>query len=564
MEATLIQRKLWTIAGIYFIINVLQSFFTPLINDEAYYWVWSRHLAWGYYDHPPMVALWARLGFELIENELGNRLIAIAFGALGFVILGKTLDIKNRKQLNLYAYLFFSMVLFQVFGFINTPDAPLLFFGILYFYLLKNFLENKTILSSVLLGIAMSLLIYSKYHGILLIIFTLLPHAYKLLKSKYIYIAVFTGILCYMPHIIWQFNNDFASLQYHLVRRNVSTSFKIGNVGDYLLSLLWASSPLLFYHHVKAFVKSKYTSEFQKSLIYTLIGVLGFFILITFKRYIQAQWSLVAFIPLLIISYHYYKNNPKAIAQIKTLSIIMMVLIGIARIYFIVQDVPIKTQYHGWKDFSIKAGEVTKGIAVFEKYQYTSLYNFYNYPEKEAHNYVTLENRESQYNLWDSDASMEGKKITFFSKYIISSDSVILDGRNGLSWFYYKHLPVYHSVDHIKMNILENEIEVGGDSLSIQVVVKNEGNFSVDLSADNNFTLQKLTATEPYAHHILKINKISYDPIKLRPQDSIKISLKVTKDIFPDHPDAVSYLSFVYDELPPQKQSNYINENQLP
>src|SRR5689334_3017812 len=30
----------------------------PLAPDEAYYWVWSRSLAPGFLDAPPMVALW--------------------------------------------------------------------------------------------------------------------------------------------------------------------------------------------------------------------------------------------------------------------------------------------------------------------------------------------------------------------------------------------------------------------------------------------------------------------------------------------------------------------------
>ena len=28
----------------------------PLSADEAYYWLWSLHPAWGYFDHPPMIA----------------------------------------------------------------------------------------------------------------------------------------------------------------------------------------------------------------------------------------------------------------------------------------------------------------------------------------------------------------------------------------------------------------------------------------------------------------------------------------------------------------------------
>jgi len=31
-------------------------------TDEPYYWLWSHGLAWGYFDHPPMIAYFIRLG----------------------------------------------------------------------------------------------------------------------------------------------------------------------------------------------------------------------------------------------------------------------------------------------------------------------------------------------------------------------------------------------------------------------------------------------------------------------------------------------------------------------
>jgi len=52
--------------------------FTPITFDEAYYWMWSRHLAGGYYDHPPMVAVVIRLGTLIAgDTELGVRLVSI-------------------------------------------------------------------------------------------------------------------------------------------------------------------------------------------------------------------------------------------------------------------------------------------------------------------------------------------------------------------------------------------------------------------------------------------------------------------------------------------------------
>src|SRR5262245_15833853 len=47
---------------------------TPLAFDEAYYWQWSKNLAWGYYDHPPMIAFMIRAGTELFgDTSLGVR-----------------------------------------------------------------------------------------------------------------------------------------------------------------------------------------------------------------------------------------------------------------------------------------------------------------------------------------------------------------------------------------------------------------------------------------------------------------------------------------------------------
>ena len=39
------------------VLRLVAAAFTPITFDEAYYWTWSKHLAGGYYDHPPMVAV---------------------------------------------------------------------------------------------------------------------------------------------------------------------------------------------------------------------------------------------------------------------------------------------------------------------------------------------------------------------------------------------------------------------------------------------------------------------------------------------------------------------------
>ena len=49
-----------------------------LTFDEAYYFLWSRSLAFGYLDHPPMVALLIRASTDLFGNsELGVRALSL-------------------------------------------------------------------------------------------------------------------------------------------------------------------------------------------------------------------------------------------------------------------------------------------------------------------------------------------------------------------------------------------------------------------------------------------------------------------------------------------------------
>src|SRR3954462_2253792 len=59
-------------------LRLVAAAFPPITFDEAYYWMWSKHLAGGYYDHPPMVALVIRLGTLIAgDTELGVRLASI-------------------------------------------------------------------------------------------------------------------------------------------------------------------------------------------------------------------------------------------------------------------------------------------------------------------------------------------------------------------------------------------------------------------------------------------------------------------------------------------------------
>ncbi|MGB5646503.1 MAG: glycosyltransferase family 39 protein, partial [Muriicola sp.] len=194
-----------------FVLNILQAVTTELIFDEAYYWYYASDLAWGYFDHPPMVAFLISLGSSFLEGELGIRLLSCFMGVGTMMILWLLIDDPKKKDyIPHFFILLLSMTLVHAYGFLVLPDTPLLFFTALFLLIYKQFIKAPSLLISLLLGVVMAALMYSKYHAFLVIFFVLLSNL-KLLKNKFAWLAVLVSLLCYLPHFLWLYDNDFVS-----------------------------------------------------------------------------------------------------------------------------------------------------------------------------------------------------------------------------------------------------------------------------------------------------------------------------------------------------------------
>ena len=149
--------QFFSILLLFLVINVLQSSFTYLFEDEAYYYVWSKDLAFGYFDHPPMVALWAALGNSIIDGELGLRLLSTISFSLMLWIIWSMIDFKEKKKhVPLFFIVVVSLTFWQIFGFIMTPDTPLLFFTALFLLAYKRFLKSESVINIIFLGFSMA------------------------------------------------------------------------------------------------------------------------------------------------------------------------------------------------------------------------------------------------------------------------------------------------------------------------------------------------------------------------------------------------------------------------
>jgi 4-amino-4-deoxy-L-arabinose transferase-like glycosyltransferase len=200
----------------------------PLAPDEAYYWVWSRALAPGYPDHPPMVALWVRLGTALAgDTPLGIRLLGPLSVAVASLMLADAADrlLPGRRAGLLAAALLNATLLLGVGAVIMSPDTPLLFFWTCCLWAISRWLNPSLARSGgeegrgywwLAIGLFAGLAMASKYTAVFLwlgIASWLLatPSLRGQLLRPPAWLGALLGVTVFLPVVLWNAEHGWAS-----------------------------------------------------------------------------------------------------------------------------------------------------------------------------------------------------------------------------------------------------------------------------------------------------------------------------------------------------------------
>lgn len=81
---------------VWLVINLLQSWFTGLFDDEALFWMYGMNPALGYYEHPPAVGILIRAGYELLPGPVGLRLFFVLLSAASAVLIYRMAEVRNK------------------------------------------------------------------------------------------------------------------------------------------------------------------------------------------------------------------------------------------------------------------------------------------------------------------------------------------------------------------------------------------------------------------------------------------------------------------------------------
>jgi hypothetical protein len=430
-----------------------QSYFTELMDDEAYYWLYSRFIDYGYFEHPPLIALLIKAGYFIFKNELGVRLLTVVLNTATIYLIQQLLTRKNDV---LFYAIILTIAITQLGGFIAVPDGPLLFFTALFFISYQLFIKHVNLANALLLGLSAGMLLYSKYHGILVILFTLMSNP-GLFKKHLTWFAASITLIMLIPHMYWQWVNDFPTIQFHFFERTRS-SHSIGGIFSFVFAQILIAGPLFGWLLIWSAMMYTPASLNEKALKYTMTGIYIFFFICSFIFRVEANWTIPAMIGVIVLS-HQYLNDKVHLRKWIYISVPATLLFVFVNRFILMYDHPITNKYtrqefhNNQRSAELLEKQIgSLPLVIINSYQKSSKYWFYT--SHTAFSLNTASYHRNSFNYWPVEDSLIGHTVAVIgNKDPLLNKSLDMEEYPEAFWATVNN---YYSFSKIRFNKVEN------------------------------------------------------------------------------------------------------------
>jgi 4-amino-4-deoxy-L-arabinose transferase-like glycosyltransferase len=201
-----------------FVIRLVMAASTGLVDDEAYYRIWSLGPSLSYYDHPPMIAWMIGVGRALLgDTTLGVRLVAPFCHLIGALALWRTARLLyGRETARRAVWVMLAMPLLAIGGLLMTPDLPSVLFAGLVLWSLAELDHSKNANWWLAVGVFAGLGLLSKSTNLFLgatIVLWLVatPENRRWFRVPQLWIGGVIAVLAAMPVVIWNAEHQWAS-----------------------------------------------------------------------------------------------------------------------------------------------------------------------------------------------------------------------------------------------------------------------------------------------------------------------------------------------------------------
>ena len=338
-----------------------------LMPQDAYYYLYSEHLALSYFDHPPMVAYMLKtfsfiFGKSVTAVKMTDFIISL-LTFIGFFYFARLL-LSSRKAL--HATLFFGSTMMLTIVSINTtPDVPLMLFWIVTLIVFYKTITHDRPYLWVLSGILMGCSFDSKYTGLFLIFGALLflvlseKHRHYLISWRpLILVAMFC--LTIFPVFYWNVQHDWMSFKFQSANRMEGISrFVIhpknflGNIvlqAMILIPVFFGALWFVFYRLAKKLAKTR--QLFNEKVLFLLsfsFPMIGFFFAVSIFYWVKMNWIMPGYMTAIVLASIYLSRHVLKYQMIAAVVLHVLLFIQVA---FYPVNVKSDDTWYGWEELS--------------------------------------------------------------------------------------------------------------------------------------------------------------------------------------------------------------------
>jgi 4-amino-4-deoxy-L-arabinose transferase-like glycosyltransferase len=215
--------------------------------------MWSKHLAFGYYDHPPMVALVIRLGTMIAgDTEFGVRVASILLALpMSFAVYRSAEILFGGARIAATAAILLNVTLMAAVGtLIVTPDAPLLVASSFVLLFCAKVLETGQGAWWLAVGLAVGTAMLSKYTALffgpaILIWLASVAKMRRWFVSPWPYLGGLVAAAVFTPVILWNAEHQWVSLIKQIGRAKIE-DFRPSFIAELIPTQVAFATPLVF------------------------------------------------------------------------------------------------------------------------------------------------------------------------------------------------------------------------------------------------------------------------------------------------------------------------------
>ncbi|MDR0617461.1 MAG: glycosyltransferase family 39 protein [Endomicrobium sp.] len=321
MEKIFNKKNTFFLVSFIILLKIFLSATTSLHPDEAYYWLWSKRLAFGYYDHPPMVAWFIKITTLLSNSELAVRFFSIIVTVMLSILVwkfAKKLFHEDETVASASVIVLNTLPLTLVGSIIITPDTPAFLFFAFAVYYQWSLIESSKTKYWYITGFFLGLSFLSKYTAILFVlslaVYMLLDGKLKWLKNKHFYFMFVISFIIFLPVIIWNSHNEWISFTFQFNHGLSGNKLHLNYLFEYLGSQCLIVGPFVFVSGIVAsiyYLKSKNISYHHKHrfLFSFSFPIIAIFIVTALKSYPGANWPAFAYFAFSIMVAQYLLSS---------------------------------------------------------------------------------------------------------------------------------------------------------------------------------------------------------------------------------------------------------------